>query len=98
MGISTEDFIKLVNLFAISPEDIISAAMIKNGIASRVEWLIPPTIFWIITVSGIPEKKNSLTKSAGIPSTINISKPEINSSKEKKIIRNIIIRIYTLID
>jgi hypothetical protein len=42
-------------------------------------------------VSGIPEKKNSLTKSAGIPSTINISKPEINRINEKRIIIKIII-------
>ena len=34
---STNKSIKLVNLFAISPEDMISAAIIKNGMASKVE-------------------------------------------------------------
>ena len=80
--------IKLVNLLAISPEDIISAAIIKKGIASKVEWLIPPTIFWIITVSGILEKNISFTIRAGTPRTINISKPNTKSINAKMTTKN----------
>ena len=78
----TSLFAKLTSLCPISPLDMISAAYMKNGMDSRENVSIPPTIRCMVRPMSIPGKFIRRAARHGIIIDMNIGTPRIRSPKK----------------